>query len=316
MRRTMRVSVISHSLVADRQRLFFKYLGMQPGIQVQLLYPNQWMGRTYPGGYPIFGDGQIFNWTFAERQVFPLLEAFKPDIIYVQEEYASRALKQASEWATRLRCKLVVFVWENLRKPPVPKVEPNLVIAGNEEAKVLHNADKILAQVGVGTEFRLAPPTWAERGADIVFAAGKHTPEKGYPLFNKLPFIKHQSDGFAPYLELPLRVYWRGKVVVTPSLDTPLWKEQFAPYCNVEALMCGCYVVTSDSAAIREWLDGHPGVMLCRQNDLAAFEEAVKYSLAKYENEGDNRDGSHRAIQRFGSHTISDDLIRAFTEIM
>lgn len=271
-------------------------------------------------GYGIFNEGNIYRFGFEEKEAWPALVRFKPDLIYCQQEMASYAASQASGWAAGLRCKFVLFCWENL-EDRVPKagrvrplqVEPDMVISGNEESAKLHRADRVMPQVGFSPDIFSAGPEL--RPTDVAFASGKHTYEKGYALFAKLPFSKTESPGGIPYERMPDELYWRAKAVATPSRDTQVWKEQFAPAVNVEALMSGCYVVASDSAAMAEWLDKAPGVRFFPQGDYGQFELKVRAAIGEYGNSGPNEQGSSWATREFGFQAVGDKLLKAFSEI-
>ncbi len=200
-------------------------------------------------GIPVLKEGDNYGFMFDEKAAMPILAQFKPTIILCQEELSSLCAGQCAGWAETFGAKLVYFVWENLRseQDTWTSERADLVIAGNSEAKELQDAHLVLPQVGVDpqTFFLRDGP----RPFDVFFASSKHTREKGWDLYAKLPFKKLNSDGRVEYESMGA-LYGKSKIVVTPSRDGPAWREQFSPFVNVEALMSGCNVVASDSAAM------------------------------------------------------------------
>ncbi len=128
--------MVSHSLVADRQRLFFDYLDSQPDVSVLQIYPDRWLTLRCAKGYAIVNNGDIYNFAFTE-QAEDAVRKFKPDILYCQEELSSGCAMQCSGWAARTKAKLAYFVWENQRseRQMFTRDIADLVIAGNTEAK-------------------------------------------------------------------------------------------------------------------------------------------------------------------------------------
>jgi len=301
------IAVVSHSLIAQRQQDFFEYLGTI--IPTMMIGPSQWGNMKWSHGFPVRDQGNIYDFEFDSRAVFKHLLTFKPEIIYVQEEFNSYCLNQAREWAKNLRCKLAVFVWENQR-PPISSIsDVDLIIAGNREAAAIHRTDTILPQVGIDPEqFLLGEQA---RAFDILFASAKHTREKGWDLYAKLPFSKSFSIGTLDWHKMGM-YYRNAKIVVTPSRDTPAWKEQFSPFSNVEGLLSGCSVVASDSAAMVEWLDGCPGVRFFHRGEFDVLESEVRLELDGWTV---NSEGRAWAEQKFGTPAVAEKLIEVLENI-
>ncbi len=309
----MKLCVVSHSLIARRQRLFFEHV-RNLGVDVLQVGPNVWGTLSNSAGFPVVKPGDNYHFLFDDRSVFPAVEQFAPDVIYCQEELTSGCARQCDDWAHRLGCKLAYFVWENQMIGQDSKelgAKADLVIAGNSEAAELHGTETVLPQVGVDPKLFFTANI--KRNADFLFATGKHTREKGWDLFARLGggAVKIWSDGGVPYEKMP-ELYQRAKTVVTPSRDTPQWKEQAGNYVNVEGLMCGCSVVASDSAAMVEWLSGCPGVCFFARDDYNALEKLVHAQLGRWKV---NLEGRDWALARFGTDAVSKRLLEAFEKI-
>jgi len=84
--------------------------------------------------------------------------------------------------------------------------------------------------------------------------------------------------GWMPYTELP-KLYNQAKVHVLASRDTPHWKEQNAPYANLEALACGLPVVMTEAGDAPWFLKGCKAAYLVPQNDLNALKKAITEAM-------------------------------------
>jgi glycosyltransferase involved in cell wall biosynthesis len=200
-------------------------------------------------------------------------------------------------------------VWENIRPVRVP---PDVtVIAGNSEAAAIHHTDYILPQVGIDPDlFRPMPEV--EKEYDFVFV-GRDTPEKGvYYVRNALEELDVSvlwREEFLEYDQVPTFLN-RAKCQLCPSIDTWRWKEQAGSYSNVESLFCGLSVITSDSAAIVEWLKGCPGVTFVPQKDADALRDAMKDGgkLAPPE-------AREWVMKRYSNEVVAKKLIKILEEV-
>ncbi len=304
---------MSHSLVAPRQFGFFYHCKANwDNVWVRQIAPKKWNGMERKDGFRVVGEGDIYKFIFDEKEVLPVLTQLEPTHIYCQEELSSLCANQCAGWAETFGAKLVYFVWENLRseRQTWTRDRADLVIAGNSEAKELQEGHMVMPQVGVDpqTFFLRDGP----RPFDTFFASSKHTHEKGWDLYAKLPFKKLNSDGKIEYESMGA-LYGKSKVVVTPSRDAPRWKEQFSPFANVEALMSGCNVVASDTAAMVEWLRDAPDgtVEFFEQGYYDGLERTVKHSLDNWTL--DTR-GRNWAIEKFGHEAVAEQLLEALSK--
>jgi len=92
-----------------------------------------------------------------------------------------------------------------------------------------------------------------------------------YPEFPKYGDIA----GWKPYTELP-KLYNKAKVHVLASRDTPHWKEQNAPYANLEALACGLSVVMTNAGDAPLMLKGCKAAII-----VPPSKEKIKQGILK-----------------------------------
>lgn len=289
--------------MAERQAIFWNYFDSLQDVQLLQVYPRRWKNLERKGGFYV-GSYDMFSYLYRES-ARRALKSFKPEIVYVQQEAYANVTNQIIRWCESIdpRPKVGVFVWENIRKPEIPK-GIDFIVAGNLEAGILHSADRIIPQVGV--DFDLFKILREERKDDTIFASRKD-PSKGWDLVEKLPF-KLSVTGEMPYGLLP-NFFNQAKVHIILSRDTPNWKEQFLPYSNVEALACGLKCVVGETSSTRQWGIGCPGMYFVPSTDFERVKEAVASALKDWKV---NQEGREWARERFSKEVVAEKLYDAF----
>lgn len=285
----MKLTVVSHSLVAERQARFFNYFAEKSGFEVQQIYPLTWGEREYrEGGFKVHFEGDMRNFLFP-TEAYRAIEKFRPDIVYVQNEFWCRVTELMYRVARSVGAKFIVFIWENLPGKYLGYEEiirdTDLIICGNSEAEELVKPfnEKTLRMIQVGLDTELFKPDGQPKDTDLLFL-GRHVKEKGIHLIEQavetlnVKIHWKSKESFTPYHLTP-GVYNRAKVHLAPSIDVAWWKEQHSGYANLEALSCGLRVVTSTSKAIVEYLEDCPGKIFVPQNDYVSLREAILTAL-------------------------------------
>lgn len=315
----MKVCIISHSNVAPRQQAFWKSFSTYADVLV--LSPKQW-GRhkvesSQEDKYEIFTDnvanaGDMFRYYFSPL-AFQKINEFQPDIIYNQNDLSCDQTIISQQWAQQIGSKFVLFCWENIKHPSDQGWqllhESDLIICGNAEAKKLHGGNVILPQVGISChDFK---PN-EKKDIDVLYL-GRAVPEKGIEYIKEAyPNVTIVSD--APYAEVPT-IMGRTKIFVSYPYDTPQWKEQFAAYSNIEALASGCVVITSDTAAIKEWLGKSPSIVLpMKRADLL---KALIESLLRHDDfRKEIGKKSVEFVKKFDNDVIAQKLYKIFDTLV
>ena len=322
----MRIAVVSHSLVAERQYWFWNYFATLSVAEVRLFSPRKWGVHSVPWGHYIMNEGDLRTYQF-QQDALIALEKFKPDVIYVQNEAYCKVSGQMMYMRKRLGCRFALFVWENVT--PYDQIfagagflleDCDLVVCGSGEAERLvkpYNAKTLKCiQVGVNADaFRIDPSIGKDY--DIIFQ-GRMVPEKGVDLLRKverddksLKALWPQPSFGTPYRDLYQR-YNQARMLAAHSVDTPEWKEQHAGYASLEALACGLYVVTSDSSSIVEGLDGCPGVWFSKMGDLESLKNGISYARRE---ENVNAAGREWVIGKYGYRAVATKLMEAFEKL-
>ena len=268
----MRIATISHSHVAPRQQLFFKEVARQ-GHDVLMISPGQWHDyrvrdylAQYDKGCLVFRTcrhiGQDAIYTYELLGIKEIVDDFKPDWLYIQAEAGAVQTAKALELR---KCRKALFVWENIKIPTmgIPHLEQcDLVVCGNKEAENLvkpYNANTaLMLQVGIDTDHFAARPG-VKRDIGVAYI-GRRTPEKGLPYLLQAYPTACILD-YIDFIDLPWK-YSQVQVLVAYSQDIPQWNEQAPNYVVLEGLACGCKAVTSDTAAMKFWLQGAPGIVM------------------------------------------------------
>ena len=322
----MRIATVSHSHIAHRQQWFFQEIAKQ-GHDVLMIAPGQWGNLRATahsflshGGAKstfdfvtcrhVFGDN-LYTYRFLGAK--EAIERFDPDWLYVQQEPGSVIATEAISWKAKKRA---IFTWENieLRDTEILK-RYDLVVCGNPDSLELvrpHNPNVLLdLQVGIDVGHFCARPG-VERSIKVAYI-GRRIPEKGLPyLIRAWPTV--QLLDWQDYLMLPWS-YSQVDTVVAYSQDVPHWKEQAPNYIALEALSCGCKVVTSDTSAMKYWLEGCPGVVvaegheqrdgLLRPERISSLRESIERSTSL--KVGDS--GRDFVKRKFSNKGIAEELI-------
>ena len=316
----LKLAVVSHSLVAERQFWFFDWLtpATMGTLEVMKVAPSRWGKYTRSWGFPVINEGNMVQYEFYD-EAFKAVQDFKPDIIYVQQEAYCKVTAQFLRFAKSIGSKFVLFVWENLNEytPYQGNIlkDCDLVVCGNGRAEGLvkpHN-EHTLRCIQVGVQTSVFVPGMFRPAKDVIFQ-GRMAPEKGYRVLQRaakrFSVLWPEPNQSSSYTDLPTR-YNDAKVHASPSIDSPWWKEQHAGYANLEALSCGLYVATSDSVAIVEALNGCPGVKFSRQGDHEALRKDIEDELSLYDEKGRNIRGREWVVANFGYDAIAKQLVSA-----
>lgn len=331
----MRVAYLSHSLVAPRQALFASALRRKLGDGDLLeIYPADWGQHHRDGGYPVTHPGDQLRYGL-HPAAWRRVRDHKPDLVLLQQEPYCLTSQITRRWCKRTKTPYVVFTWENLnlfsRDAAEVLSEAALVVCGNQDArKLVQDAvpgakTKILPQIGI--EPTLFAPMPVPKEYDVLFMGRARTPMKGERILDeatastKWKVAKGHALGYAAYEALPER-YSRARVQCTPSRDLEADshpREQFAPACSVEGLMCGVPVVTTNQAAVREWLGDCPAAWFAQQGDAADLREKLRSALQDtkehaYQQKADA--GRQWALERFSNDAVAAKYAAAFREVL
>lgn len=342
----LKICVVGHSLVHVRQVTYFRRLAEEQRQHVLLLAPAHWgllscfdqkhesadwsftvRGLDIAPLKEVGGDGglpdttAISQYNFAMIGAGPVLEAWKPDVVLVQQEPESVLAHQMMGWATEHGVRFAVFTWENLHPRGVRSQavlrECDLVVCGNDDAerlvKPFNDKTIILPQVGCAEDHfqgRSVPRT-----VDVAFV-GRKAPEKGIEyLMAAWPTAKVLE--WLPWERLPW-YYSSAKVVCCPSVDTDFWREQAAPYVALEANLCGAAVVAFEAGSIPFWHRcpgfaplANPGILLTPQKDVQALKEGIEAALSDWERMG--RQGGEWVRRWISTPVIAKRLVEALS---
>lgn len=327
----MRICVVGHSLIHPRQYRFFDYWASH-GAEILQIYPGAWGNLFREGGYRMTTANPYTRELDTNVAIFPAhaiqaVTEFKPDIIYIQQEYYSPITRQFFALGKKLDARLVVFIWENLpgrygyfeRKMIA---DTDFIICGNREAEELvhdyNENTEVMPQVGVDTD--LFKPLDDEkekyggynfRSYDLVFV-GRAKEEKGRPLIQR-GVLERSSYTLLDivnleYGKMPL-AYNQAKVHVSPTLDTDHWKEQWLSFAHAEALSCGLRCIGSDTRAVVEYGSAIPHFYICKMGDQESLLDSVRTATADWK---PNLDGRQYIIDTFGYEAMRLKLMEVF----
>ena len=312
----LRILTCGHSLQAERQRRFYRYLASL-GHEVKLLTPD-------------FGT--------RVRGLQEIVDEFNPSHIRVEDEKDGIAI-QVTQLHTKAR--LILFSWENL---PHMQTLSNKVLGAYDliipgcpgshrllTSRGLKNVyEGFIPQVPID-ETLFKPMPEIEKAHDLIYVGGR-TVNKGIDLIEKtvreldlsilwvgkkrgfdiLPyegFPTYGDDaGFVPYKELS-KYYNQAKILVIASRDTPIWIEQWV-FAIQEALLCGLPVIASDAGEIPEVWGNCPSVRIVPQGFYAELKEAISESLRDWE---PNLEGREFVIKHYSREVIANKLLKAFS---
>jgi len=333
----MRIVVSGHSLSANRQIRFWKYMALR-GHEVLVLAPRSWMfhhvddeddGSFHLRGVTFIGRSRRI------RGFFDLVRDFDPDVVILSDESDFGQFLQAFQLKMEMGFTLVSFHWDNVPhwygwEKGIRVID--LFVAGCEGAKrVLTREkgvfeDKVVGPIPqVGIDTGLFRPLDVEKVYDLIYVGGM-TVNKGVHWIEKVardlelkivwvgtrrsfdivpyPTFPTHGDpvGWVDYERLP-EWYNRAGVFVMYEMDTPIWKPQFGYACG-EALLCGLHAVMSDAGDNVENWGNCDSVTIVPQGDIRALREGILDSL-------DNvRDGRDWVIERYGKDVVAERWIR------
>jgi glycosyltransferase involved in cell wall biosynthesis len=271
-------------LIHPRQYLFVDELRRQ-GVEALEIYPSRWGNNSREGGFSINRE-DFEKYTFKDSAL-PTIKNFEPDLMLTYAEWWQYQAIRSTRWAEfSINVPHVLFVWENLKKPKLEHKrllnKQALVICGSKKAEEIvkpYCNTFVLPQVGVRSDIFTIDGREREK---LVLFVGREVREKGIEFVDKL-----ERDGYSvarakgiSYRDMP-SFYNKGCVLIVPSLTTPDWMEQYAPFASIEAMLCGTPVVAFKSGAIEEWISSSPS-KLVREGDYLELKKWVDYYLNKW----------------------------------
>jgi len=304
----MRIVVSGHSLSANRQIRFWKYMALR-GHEVLVLAPRDWMfhhvddedeGNFHLRGVTFIGRSRRI------RGFFDLVRDFDPDVVILSDESDFGQFLQAFQLKMEMGFTLVSFHWDNVPhwygwEKGIKVID--LFVAGCEGAKrVLTREkrvfeDKVVSPIPqVGIDTSLFHPLDVEKVYDTVYVGGM-TVNKGVDLieevvrrlgihhlwigarrgYDVLPYegfpVYGDYRGWIDYEELP-EWYNRAHVFVIASRDTRHWKEQWG-YAIGEALSCGLPAVISNAGEFPSVWGPCRAVRMFEQGDVDDLHEKL-----------------------------------------
>ncbi len=301
----MRVLCTGHSLSAERQKRFYRHFAEKFDIETILLAPKQWMNERTE--YESKGNLTIVPISFFPslriKGFLDYLKEFDPDVIYINDELDYGTILQAAKYRRKFGYKLVLFSWENIMQPRGWEgISFDAYIGGCPGAVDVLKRKGCKPVYGpmlqAGVDCHLFRPYKKKKTYDTCTCAG-WTVNKGVDLIEKAvrelklshlwmgykrPYDKLPYEGFPeygdisgwqPYRNLP-KLYNSAKVHVLASRDTPQWKEQNAPYANLEALACGLSVVMTEAGDAPVMLKGCKAAII-----VSPLKEKIKQGILK-----------------------------------
>ncbi len=237
----MRVLLVSHAYTVSTNWAKPAELAKMPGLTVGVMAPKRWkgemqdylLGEAISPGIRLFSSPGFFSGHIGGYGYWPSaflqLRRFNPDIIQVEEEPWSVSAWQVlvAKELFRLKSKVILFTWENVRYPSFPPYRwflrfllqrVDFAIAGNAEARGLltrygfpQEKVVVLPQFGVDTElYRKRPSEELRRALQLrsftIGYVGRLVPEKG--VITLLKAVRMLPDNFRLLLvgSGPLRV--------------------------------------------------------------------------------------------------------------
>lgn len=177
----MRVVMISKALVMGAYHKKLEELASL-GVTLRLIIPHRWGSMapeiTRANSYEIVVVPAVLtghNHFHFYRRLQPVVAAFKPDLIHIDEEPFSTVTYQSMRIANGLQVPSLFFAWQNiLKKYPVPFswIEQynfrtsKAAIAGNREAKEVLRKKGYEKSVAVIPQFGIDPTVFRKLEAD------------------------------------------------------------------------------------------------------------------------------------------------------
>lgn len=214
----MRVLVISHTYISPINRDKWKVLAVsQPDLTLMVVFPKHWPTCLFTHQAEILPEEQTNNCTFValdtikqgnellyryeHKQLYQLVQQFKPDLIHVEQGGGALSYLQANLYTKWLypKAKSVFFTWLNWKPQwsvkhqilltPLERVNLSYAhgaIVGNHDAKKIlerKGFDKpvlVLPQLGISTSI-FKPQENIHRPTNLHYIAyiGRITEEKG-----------------------------------------------------------------------------------------------------------------------------------------
>jgi glycosyltransferase involved in cell wall biosynthesis len=206
----LRIAAISHSCVIKVNQQIYVELRKRPDVELMLIAPQRWVSSL--GGWVTFtalpgldGISHPLPTTFPGQMhlhwyegLRATLEAFAPDILYVDEEPYSLVTSQALRCRAAIGCKFVFYTKQSILKrypPPASWLQAQVLRATHHALVINDDAEKVLRARGYAgdvTQFPhgidadfLAPRDSADLRArlhiqgPIIGYVGRIAPEKG-----------------------------------------------------------------------------------------------------------------------------------------
>lgn len=232
----MRVLMISKANVTRSYRTKLWYLNREPDLTVGLVVPRAWgtlpfepmpEDETYPLWVrPIRWNGR--NHFHYYPGLARIIDAFRPDLVHIDEEHYSFVSYQAVRILRQRRIPALVFTWQNLYKDypwPFSAIEAAVLgyvsaaIAGNGEAvevlrkKGFQKPTTVIPQFGTDDRIFVPDPSRGMRndlglaGTLAIGYVGRLIPEKGLddlvaaavPLLRRTPTMRLVFAGSGPW---------------------------------------------------------------------------------------------------------------------
>jgi glycosyltransferase involved in cell wall biosynthesis len=228
----IRLLVIGHAYIVPANRGKIDRLARELDLAVGLVCPNRWpepefgvrvLANTdtpYPVfGVPMRGAGNVRRSWFDGARLAGALDAFRPDVVWIEQEPASLAAFQCVRAAKKRGAKVVLFTWDNVagaNRFPLEWIaryagrRASRVLAGNAGARTrlasrgLAATSEVLPQIGVDADAFAAADGRAARdrlglSGFVVGFAGRLLARKG--VFDLLDaFALLPGDGTLVYI--------------------------------------------------------------------------------------------------------------------
>jgi glycosyltransferase involved in cell wall biosynthesis len=159
----LKVAAISHSCVIDVNQHIYAELLRRPGVELLLVAPRSWSSSlrgtvafsaleplaevAHP--LPVVFSGNIhLHWY---RGLGEVLKAFRPDVLYTDEEPYSLVTSQALAYRQQLGCRFVFYTKQNLLQrylPPFSWMQDRALAAADHAMAVSPAAREVLRHRG------------------------------------------------------------------------------------------------------------------------------------------------------------------------